>query len=155
MIITVRNIITNHEESYALRKLEDFDVIFDHYPWALDVALAADSIQDAAVKIAHYLDRGSRVSVRIHDDVNKHEDDIKFDEKPKNVKLNLRPTSDLKDTFTLWAEKRLEQKRGIPRDSSFTPDPGRVRDKELDEQGPVTAMDKVKARIKEGKREDR
>lgn len=153
MILTVRNTVTNEETNYKIHKAEDFDEIFDHYPRALDIALRSDSIQDAAEKIAKYIGAGSRVFAWVHSGVQKSEDvATNLDKDPEPTTLKLHDKEGFKTTFNLWAEKRAESKRGLPRDTSFAPDPGRIREDEPDQ--PMTQMDRLKARIEESN-EDR
>lgn len=153
MILTVRNVLTHQEKNYKIHKAEDFDEVFEDYPRALDIALRSSSIQDAAEEIAKYIASGSRVFAWVHSGVQKSEDEIvnefSSDHKPKTLKLH--DKEEFRAAFNLWAEKRAEAKRGLPRDSSFAPDPGRLRDKDLDADGPLTPMEKLKARIEESK----
>ena len=133
---------------FPLRKVEDFNPVFDMYPRAHDIALASDSLQDAAHKIAKYIDQGSRVSAYLHTGIAKTEADPV--EEPKEVKLKVGSVDAFALSIGMWAEKRKEESRSSPRrDTTFTPDPGRLRPKELDESPPVTLMDKIKQKIKD------
>lgn len=147
MILIIKNIFTNKEVAYPLNKVEDFDAIFDIYPSMHEVALRSDSIKDAAYKIAKHINSGSRVSAYIHSGVIKSEP-TEETTAPKD-KLKIESIENLGTLIDVWTEKRKKEKIKTGRDTTYSPDPGRIREKELDEGPPVTFMDKIKQRIKD------
>lgn len=150
MMLTVKNSMNNEEVTYKLNKPEDFQAIFDEYPMAERIAIHSDSTEDAAKNIAAYISRSSYYDAWIHSGVHKTEVEPEKEE-PKDVRLDLQNNDSFSLSVKLWAEKMAEKRRGIHRDNTFTPDPGRLRDKKLDEQDPVTGMDRIKAKIEEFK----
>jgi len=151
MILMIKNIVTKDEETYKIHNVEDFDEIFERFPQTLDLALSSESVEDAAEKIAEYINKGSRLVAHVHSGVQKTEDEIATPEvtRGKASRINLEDQSSFASSFDVWSEKRVNDRRGLPRDTSYTPDPGRIREKKLDEKNPVTQMDKLKAKIKE------
>jgi len=147
MILVVKNLFSNKQESFPLHKVEDFDRLFDLYPWSFEVALKSDSIADAAENIARYIDRSSTVIAYIHNEVAKSEEHAQV--KNKADGLDIQSLSNFSTSLERWAKKRSEPSSHIARDTTFSPDPGKQRHSELDIDAPITLIDKIKQKIKE------
>ncbi len=151
MILTVRNIVTKREKYYKLHKPEDFNIIFGIYPRTLDIALKSDSVKDAAKRIAAYIDSSSRYHAFIANEMKKSEQSQEEQQQPKDVRLQTESGDAFATAFKAWADKRFEGGRGLSRDTTHVPDPGRARTKEEDRGYPITSMDRIKRRIEEEK----
>lgn len=150
MMLIVKNSKNHKETVYKINKSEDLQDVFDEYPMAERIAIHSDSLEDAIKNIANYISRSSHYDAWIHSGVHKSEKIIK-EKEPEDIKLDLQDDESFALSIKLWAEKMSEKKRGMQRDNTFVPDPGRLRNSKLDELGPVTGMDRIKDRIKEFK----
>jgi len=139
---------------FQVNKPEDFDAIYEMYPQAENIALRSSSVSDAALNVAKYIDSNRHVICNVVDGMRKSEEEDEEEEGPKAVKLKVSSIDSFALSLGLWAEKRKKSDRGIHRDTTYTPDPGRLREKELDDPEPITLADKIKA-ASEGKDENR
>jgi hypothetical protein len=116
------------------------------YAWNVGHNLHPDEIPDDIHTSNDYVDK-----FKSYDQKNPY--------KPKKehvaVMMKSESESDYKARFKVWHEKRMDQARKpAPRDMTYVPDPGRVRDKELDRRPASNKEDPVeymKQKIKDGK----
>lgn len=154
MILHVRNVLSKHEKTYALRNYDDFRELFKSYPQLINLTLKSKNLKEGARDIAKYFSMSTYVLSWVSDDVSKSEKELEVEPEPKaDVKFS--PQPDFKVSLEVWVQSRMENDRETHRDSTFTPDIGRVRDKKLDKPRDVTSLDRIKSNIEAGKDENR
>jgi len=125
MVIVVKNLINHKEEIFQANNINDFEVIFMHFPYTKEIALRSDGLEDAAYKISEYFSQSSRFESRVIDAR------LFKDESPIPI---IQESEDFKTRLTLWLQGRADKDRSrIPRDSTYVSDPGRLREVDLDE----------------------
>jgi len=154
MILHIRNIISKHEKTYALRSYADFKKIFADYPQLVNLTLKSKNLKTGAHDIAEYFNMSSHISSWLSSGVAKSEKELEVEAEPE-VDVKFSPQEDFKTSLEIWVQTRMENDRETSRDTTFTPDIGRVRDKKLDKPRDITSMDRIKSNIEAGKDENR
>jgi hypothetical protein len=147
MLLVVTDIITNQEHTYKLYDVSDFDGIFHDYPRLKTICYRCNTVKEAAEAAENYLNsRCSRLKAHLflNSPVAKSEEVAVPPQKKESLIVN---ELDLSNNIKKWAEKRSKPKQ-LPRDTTFSPDPGKIRNEELDEKAPSTLFQKIKAAIK-------
>ena len=147
MILFVKNLVTNEVEHFRLNSVEDFDAIFKEFPSTHEIALRSRDLEDAAQEIAKYLSRNSHMDSWVHDTrLHKGEE---FDTGISDEKRTPKPLENkgsFLDRFDKWFKQRNEVKP-LDRDNTFSLDPGRLREKKLDEVPDDTKLGKLRDEI--------
>ncbi len=146
MILIIKDHMTNKEYTYKLNSIPDFDKLFDSFPATKSLCYRSKTIPEAVDKVKRYIDSTSRMYATVHSGSTIKKTEPAPPESPAES-MSIISEKDLASNIKAWAEKRGKTKN-LPRDTTYTLDPGRLRDEELDEKAPSTLFQKIKAAIK-------
>ena len=153
MVVIVKDLFSKKEKTYNLNKPVDFKVLLELYPGSLNSVLGSMTVNEAAQQIAKYIDSSSRVISYTADGINKAEPEAEHQKQSAELKLD--SIFNFDTSFNEWKHKRTNNLKEPTRDSTFSPDPGRIREKSLDKERPKTTIEKIKEKVKEANNENR
>lgn len=118
-----RHVLNSHKNDYHRAA----------YSWLHGHNLTTEKIPDESINGSDYVNK-----YKLYNQINPYKKDEPV---KKSIPIKKESVSDFKGRFKSWSDLRdSAARKPIQRDSTFTPDPGRLREKKLDEVKPTSGI---------------